>query len=277
MEKFSEWRDKGTGISPFMPLVSARGSRFLRLVADPVVASLKWALFVVFYLLAAVAPRPAVGVLLRLLGVSLDLAVEGVRRTNAAEIESHKPRPNEVVVANWLSPLDIFVLFANSDAKLHQLVVLVPKDGQVLQLTPWQFVHYTFGARIGTVVNEFAFEDKLVVLFPEGTPSNNAALLPFESVPSKLWNLKVPYKTVLLTWHPKRACLPIPYVSRSQYLFMLLAGESSRVKVKIVPGFRQYTVAGARQIFQDNGFPSVRLGVKEKAKFLEHYKAYRRH
>lgn len=279
MEKYSTWRDKGTGIAPFLPLSSPK-SPVSKYVTDPLLIAFKFPFFVLLYWFSVVAPKPCVNAIFRwLFGFSIDILVEGVRKLNKAEIAKASPHKNTMIIANYASPLDIFVIFlASKVSSLSSMVAIVPIDNALYILTPWQFALFCFlpiNQKCGTKLtsqNEHLLKNKVVVVFPEGTPSNNRALLSFSPAVEPLFALKgFSYQTTLLLWYPNSVSLPIPNVSLMQYVFRLFTLSSNPlVKVKIT-AHEQGSLKASKLAYQDNGMNFVDLGVPEKKKFFDYY------
>lgn len=281
MEKFSNWRDKGTGISPFMP-VEVPKLLLKKYVVDPLTLLVKLPVFLVLYAVATIAPKPAFKLIFSLLFRFDDLAllVEGVRRTKTAEIDQHRPSTNQVIVSNWVSPLDVFVIYLISTVgSLGDIDVLVPTKKGVYKLTPWQTVLLFFGGDIavgGTKVTDLAKSSgKLVILFAEGTATNNRAVLPFVQVPQTFTSLAhFSYAALVLKVYPNSLTLPIPHLTKWQYLSLLLTcPDRGFIKAKIVP-LQKLSVASLRLVYADNGLSTVELGPDQKEKFWEYYQSY---
>lgn len=281
MEKFSAWRDKGTGISPFMPvdLVKSPVKKYL---VDPVLLLVKVPLFFLLYIVASVVPKPAIKALLsHLFGFKdIDLLVEGVRRTKAADIDKNRPFVNQVVISNWVSPLDIFLVYSLSNvSSLGEIAVVVPKNGALYSVGAWQTISVFFDqdiSAVGEKIDTFSpLKGKLVVYFAEGTASNNRAVLPFAKHPSNLFDgPSFTYKLLVLKMYPNSLTLPIPYLSKWQYLTRLLTHLGKGfIKVKIVP-IEKVSANSIRLIYADNGLSTVELGVEQKEKFFEYYQSY---
>ncbi|GEQ69276.1 hypothetical protein JCM33374_g2947 [Metschnikowia sp. JCM 33374] len=288
MEKFSNWRDKGTGISPFLP-VDAKVSPVRKYAVNPALLAVKWPFFIALYLLASVAPKPATKLILKLLfSVSdIDLSVEGVRKSNTREIVKHKPSKGEIVVSNVVSPLDIFVIFIISTVtSLSSIAVVIPWKNDLYAFTAWHAVSVFFlplassviqGTRIeGNILDHESLKGKLVVVFAEGTASNNKAILPLQSQCSKVLSsgVSVPTKVTVLRYYPGTLTLPIPHMTQAQYVSkMLTLPTKAFVKVKIVP-LQNVTLKACEQAFVENGLNRVELGVEQKAEFFKYFQDY---
>lgn len=287
MEKFSNWRDKGTGISPFMPVDNPQ-QPLKKFLVNPVVVAVKLPLLYILYAFTLMAPKPVLLVILKqIFGVSdIDLLVEGVRKLKTAEIDRKRPGLNHLVVANFISPIDVLLLFVISAAtSINSVVILLPRDGKLHALSFWQFAKVPFlepGAPLnGAELADYAtLKNKFVILFPEGTSSNNKAVLPFDkSIDPKLLQLSgFSYLTIVLRVYPNLITLPVPNVTPFQYMCKLLTVGKVFVKAKIVPhlGLEPYSIKAAREVFPDNGLSLVGddMNVKEKTKFFAYYKGY---
>lgn len=287
MEKFSNWRDKGTGISPFMPQENVQ-TPLKKFLVNPILVACKLPILYLLYALLVIAPKPALQAILKhIFGVSdIDVLVEGVRKSKKAEIDSKRPSLNHLVVANFISPIDVLVLYAISVVKsINSVVVVIPKGTQLYALNFWQFAKVPFldleAELPGTQLTNFSgLKDKLVILFPEGTPSNNKAVLPFNKhIDSRLFELPgFNYLTVVLRVYPNFITLPVPHVTNFQYLCKLLTVGRVAIKAKIVPhiDLKPLSVKAAREVFPDNGLSLVGddLSLQEKLKFFTYYKGY---
>lgn len=274
MEKFSTWRDKGTGISPFMP-VESRVSSVKKYIVNPLILIFKLPLFFLFYSLVKVLPTLSLTILAKLIGLhEIDFLVEGFRKTNRGEIDRYRPNVGDVVVSNLVSPLDVFNIFlASKVTRLSKIsVVLATKDGLIMY-TPLQFVLLAFGDVAGVPIASIdeIEPSQLVILYPEGAFSNNKALLRFENVPAGTFGSQnFVYKACVVKLHPVTLTLPVPILSPFQYLYRLLTARQLHVKMRIVPLLNALEAAVKRG-FADNGLGSVDLGTKERDEF---YKAY---
>lgn len=276
MEKFSTWRDKGTGISPFMPAENVKGP-LQKYITGPLLLLVKLPAFFILYSLSLIAPKAVIRLLLSLFVSAIDVLVEGVRKLKSAEIDKFKPTINDCIVSNYVSPLDVLLLFSISTASLGQTVVVIPSNGELYSYSVWQFVLESFTTLINgqKLTNFDTLKDKLVLFFPEGTPLNNKAVLPFSKTPEKLFSMaNFNYKTVVLRVYPNSITLPVPYLSKFGYLLKTLGLARGFVKVKIVPATLKYTLAQAKLVFPENGLNFVDLGLDAKKRFFAYYSDY---
>lgn len=287
MEKFSNWRDKGTGISPFMPVENPQ-LPIKKYLFNPVIVAVKLPLLYILYAFTLVAPKPLFLFILRhIFGVSdIDLLVEGIRKLKTAEIDRRRPGSNHLVVANFISPIDVLILYVLSAvSSINSVVVLLPRGTKLHALDFWQFTKVPFlepdAPLPGEVLTDYAFlKDKLVILFPEGTPSNNKAVLPFSrSIDPKLLQLPgFSFLTIVLRVYPNLVTLPVPNVTGFQYLCKLLTVGKVFIKAKIVPHVELtvFSIKAAREVFPDNSLSLVGddMTVEQKTKFFSYYKGY---
>lgn len=283
MEKFSTWRDEGTGISPFMPPVTPK-SFISDNVLAPLFLILKVPFLIILGLASLVVPKPAIKLALSgFMGIGdIDLLVEGVRKTNTAEIEKNKPKQNEIVVVNLVSPIDVFVLFVISQVgSLSQIRVVVPDPSGLHVFSAWQYVTFMFrdlneSLSDSTKLKSYKeLDGKLVFLFPEGTSTNNKAVLTFGKVPDAFFLIPgFAYKTIVLRMYSNALTLPVPYITQFQYVKKLLSrSEKTFIKARVVPT-EKVLLSLSKAIFADNGLNTVGLGLGDKKEFYKYYKDY---
>lgn len=289
MEKFSSWRDKGTGISPFMPVplpLSQEKSAFKRtllLVVKVPLFIIKLPFFILFtlaYYITSLKPL-ANFVFFVLFGFkNIDFSVEGVKKSNIDVINKNKPSPNDIIVANYSSPIDglIYALVANT-YNWHNVKFLVPNQlGELFEYSLWSLVNHSFdNSVLGSKVESLSsYKNKVVFLLLEGTTSNNKALLPFVPL-SPNYNFDgFAVKTLVLKISPGYLTMPIP-VSKLGYLFELLTNLNkltlNYIKLKCYK-FDKFEVVELRKTFALNSLNSIdkNLNIAEKQKFVAYYK-----
>lgn len=287
MEKFSNWRDKGTGISPFMPVDNPQPP-IKKFLVNPFVVAFKIPALYILYAFTLIAPKPVFLIILKhIFGVSdIDLLVEGVRKAKTAEIDRKRPGLNHLVVANYVSPIDVLILYVISAVKsINSVVVVIPRGTKLYALNFWQFSQVPFlephAPLPGEVLQDYvSLKDKFVILFPEETPSNNKAVLPFNKTidPALLQLPGFSFLTIVLRVYPNLITLPVPNVTRFQYVCKLLTVGKVFVKAKIVPHVEltKFSLKAAREVFPDIGLSLVgdELNLAEKTKFFSYYKGY---
>lgn len=267
MEKFSTWRDKGTGIAPFMPTERRLGA------LDYVAAVAKLPVFALLWLGLWVFPGSAIAAMWWLAGGVVDFSVDSVRKNKIAEINRHRPGPGSVVVANFASPLDLVAIFLASTARIGQISVIVPRKGELYELSFWEALRVPFVDPAETGSLPFGrksadlahLANKLVVIFPEGTTSNGQGTLPFVEAPEKLQIPKASYSTLVLR-SPPAVAVPVPRSSWSYYCSVL--AERLVVRIKAYPS-EKLSGQSSRQIFLENGLSPTALSLGEKAEFWQ--------
>lgn len=192
MEKYTNFRDKGTGIAPFLPppgdntLFPASALPWNLLLLAVLLLKLALAL----PLLAAGLALPQAHTLaLRTLlwgRLRLDYQVAGVKRSALRRGgAAHQLQPGTLYAANFSSAL---LAVALPLLAARPVRFLVPDAGTYYALTPGQLAAYTMAgrsldpARFGTAVETVALGGSVVwVLLPEGTCSNGKSVLPFQT------------------------------------------------------------------------------------------------
>lgn len=243
MEKFSNWRDKGTGISPFMP--TPEQATLFMIVPKAIAFLMKMPIFVLALGVYFLLPFPAIGrfIIFVLFGFrNYDLTVDGVKKSRTDEINATKPTVGDFVVVNYQSPIDGLILAALSNANWSKIAILIPnKEGELYQYSIWGLIRYTLSTNIGVptstikIGNYSSLKDKLVFCFIEGTPSNNKSILPFMdsfvAIPKAAFN----FKTLILKIQPGYLTTPLPIVSKRRYFVRLLTNlsKNSSIRAKI--------------------------------------------
>lgn len=278
MEKFSTWRDKATGISPFMPLKQPPQPWFTKL-AKLIIFILRLPFFLLSVLIYSILPLNAINrfIILVLFGLKdLQVLVDGVKRSSAIGISMNLPKAGDVVFANYISPLDGFIFNLVSQAKI---VILIPDaSGKLYRYTPWSLFQYTFSLQHKgqPIDNIQQFKNSAVFVLLEGTSTNNKGLLPF----IKLSNYDFAgfsIKSMVMKINPGYYTLPIPYISKYWYLYMLLTNvqlANHYIKIKIYL-YQKFDSSQIRNSFEINQINPVNLSIEDKAKFLTYYNDFK--
>ncbi|KAG7879568.1 hypothetical protein KL938_003621 [Ogataea parapolymorpha] len=250
MEKFSDWRDKGTGISPFMPIPPAKRPVLVKYVLGPILALLKTVLSVFLFLLAAVCwPvgflfRPVIRLLLLVtFNVSeIEFLADGVKKSNTKLINSKRPDIGQLVFVNFSSPLDCLVLYLVSKSN-NCIFLTADSRGNLRKLNGFL---YTFSfalaepklsTQAADPVDLFKLKNNVVFVLAEGTTSNNRSVLAFP--PIELAAMQSAYKNTfqfkaisIKVLPPSLVTTPIPQ-SATSYLFSHLSHVKLDVKFKL--------------------------------------------
>ncbi|CAI5757622.1 unnamed protein product [Candida verbasci] len=283
MEKFSTWRDKGTGISPFIPTeIPTFGKKNTSVQTTISIISLlpifliKLPFLIFFTLTYSIT---GLNVLLKfiiqvLFGFNFDFSVDGVKRSQVAKLESYKPKVGNLIITNYATPLDgfIFKLFSGRD-----IVILVPdKSGDLYKYTPCQLWNFTFDSSIkGELVTELSkYKNSIVFLLVEGTSSNNKSILPFINLNPKYELDQFNIKSLIYKVSPNYFTMPIPYISKIKYLFELITNISKKqIKLKIY-NYEKLDFGKIKHSYELNSLNSVKLNIDDKEKFVDYYFNY---
>ena len=265
MEKFSTWRDKATGISPFMPQpfpISQKKpgktsktststsfnfkfnftngfNKFILIIIRLPIFILKFPLFAITSILYSIT---GLRFLLSftfyfLFGFQpIDFTVDGIKRSQVSKLEPFRPQRGDLIVTNYISPLDGFIMSLLT--KGSSVVILIPdKNGILYKYTPWTLVNHCFGQVQGEIVGSNDELSKLrkrnaIFLLLEGTTSNNTAILPFIKLDPKYKFEDFQIKTLVMKLFPQYYTLPISNVASLYYLFELLTDLTSTKSVR---------------------------------------------
>ncbi|KAK9462613.1 uncharacterized protein V1516DRAFT_670702 [Lipomyces oligophaga] len=257
MEKFSKWRDKGTGIAPFLPHPSSTFSSsssegsILRIITKAatlllVLCSLliKIPLLIIWMLIyfaligivrSWTVQRWCNRILLAILGLwNISMKFEGNRpavkapaRTKARRNLLCGPRPGDVVISNFISPLDPLVYMT-----LYNCYFLIPScDGSISHYSTSQCFKSALGlpsksSNSTMVLAEHASkakaQGKTVIFFVEGTTTNGRGFLhsPFQMIQNDLNGSLFPS---YLRYLPPDITTPIPPKTALHYLIRVMA------------------------------------------------------
>ncbi|CDK28137.1 unnamed protein product [Kuraishia capsulata CBS 1993] len=207
MEKFTNWRDAATGISPFMPIPNSNsGKGAVKYLLGPVrllafaVRGLFLVLLLALYILSVpVAPlqKLVLGLLLELVFgvIETEVQIDGIKRSNTKLTKVNRPNKRDLVIANLSSPLDPLALACISNSSISSCLFLIPDGaGDLRSYSVWGAFKFALSdpvtAHQGEIIHDVAkFKNKTLFVFPESTTSNNKAILPFNPKLGKLSDL----------------------------------------------------------------------------------------
>lgn len=194
MEKYSQFRDRGSGISPFMPNQSQVSS--IALVGNTILFLLRLPLFVLvggfFFLLLAHLPVPRfirqvyLWCLTTVSGIWWkDLQVDGVKRGHLSEQPGRTPQSGAIIAAQFTSPIDALYLgaifdpvFTRSYPGTAKVELISLRQAVLLALAPVR-VAPADPKKLTTLRKILADNPRRVVaVFPECTTTNGKGLLP---------------------------------------------------------------------------------------------------
>lgn len=247
MEKFSQYRDKGTGIAPYLPHPRSKAdgslpSTIFVLLQAPLAlaeAILKLPLLLCLLIIyGAVIQFVKVPVVRRAFFSALlyaggfwfwNVSAEAVRR---GKLDSAMPKAGDVVVSNYMSPIDGFVY-----ASIFDPVFVIPHASSRVYQTCGPFTVFwrallipgvvppTHGESLSKVVFEAASAGKPVLVFAEGTTSNGRGLLPLVNIDYSQLTQQTKIIPSALRIAPQYVTTPIP-TTLWTWLFRLLSNPT---------------------------------------------------
>jgi hypothetical protein len=249
MEKYSQFRDRGSGISPFIPH-STPVSKFTLLVHS-FIFLFRLPVFIfyvgVYFLLLTHFPLPVVFrklLLWGMLGIPgiwwVDLQLDGVKRGSLhQQPPSRVPHPGSVLAAQFTSPIDALYLAAIFDPvftvsypgtqKVQHISLL---RAILLALAPVQLTPPSPSRNLTTLRK--IMEDnphRIVVVFPESGTTNGKGLLPLSpSVLSAPATAKI--FPISLRYTPQDITTPVPGTYLN-FLWNLLSRPTHCIRVRI--------------------------------------------
>ncbi|KAE8356382.1 hypothetical protein BDV28DRAFT_127221 [Aspergillus coremiiformis] len=251
MEKFTQFRDRGSGIAPFLPIPTQPAGFQLPLRIFLFCFRLPLFIFVCvgYFLVLQWLPIGSLGKkasLWCILGVPsiwwIDLQVDGVRKGSlSTQHRARLPGPGSVIASSFTSPIDAVYLAAIFDPIF---TASYPTSRQVEQISLFQAIQRTFAtpqvnppptARLvdlATLVQKYP--GRPVVTFPECTPTNARGILaPSPSLLSVAPTTKI--FPVSLRYTPADVVTPLPgsYLS---FLWTLLSKPTHCIRVRIAEG-----------------------------------------
>ncbi|KAH8653184.1 hypothetical protein BGZ60DRAFT_496872 [Tricladium varicosporioides] len=248
MEKYSQFRDRGSGIAPFFPVSSTPAGIylpvhvFLFLVKLPflIAISTTYFLFLQWFPLGSLFKKAILWMILGIPGIWwIDLQIDGVKKGSLAKKhEGRVPEPGHVIASSFTSPIDSLYLAAIFDPIF---TISYPHTRQVQYISLFGAIFRALakpqeyppkGARmtdLRTLVAEHP--TRVIVVFPECTTTNGRGIMPFS--PSLL---TTPSQTkifpISLRYTPPDVTTPIP----GQYwafMWNLLSQPSHCIRVRI--------------------------------------------
>lgn len=195
MEKFTNWRDKGTGIAPFLPATTDKESIFFN---KSIVTNL---IFTLIFIIKCITLSPLIllsyivdlkQLLLTLFfgdRVKIDYQVNAVKRS---ELNKNPQRYNlkvgSIYVVNYSTALTGILLRYISNGPIRYLIA---DSNDIYELTLGQFINFTLkGLSLDITeytekkpieeINTMELKNYVWILFAEGTCSNGKSVLPFQ-------------------------------------------------------------------------------------------------
>ncbi|KAF2456584.1 hypothetical protein BDY21DRAFT_372650 [Lineolata rhizophorae] len=248
MEKYSQFRDRGSGIAPFFPVpTQPSGLRlplhvFLFCVRVPLVfAGLLFYVLVLTWLpIGNLLKKATLWFVLGVPGIWwVDLQLDGVRRGSLSRQPAHRlPSAGTIIASSFTSPLDALYLTAIFDPLLTasypstpQIEVLSLPRALLRALSP-----PLLAPPPGTKLTDLAallraHPDRAVVVFPECTTTNGRAILPFSpSLTRAPPGVKI--FPVSLRYSPPDITTPVP-ATYADFLWNLCSKPTHCIRVRI--------------------------------------------
>jgi len=252
MERYTQFRDRGSGISPFLPVPSPDNATYLLVRVFLFCMRLPFLLSIsiTYFLFLQWLP---LGVLLRkavlwaILGIPgiwwVDLQIDGVRRGSLGQNLSRLPQGGTVIAATSTSPLDALYLGAVFDGVF---TISYPGTRLVQQTSLLGAIFAAFsspskqppqGAQlqsIGEILERYPVRP--IVVFPECTTTNGRGILRLApsllSVPAgtKVFPVSLKYSAADIT-------TPIPD-SYIKFIWDLLSAPTHSLRVRIGEALR---------------------------------------
>ncbi|KAL9098468.1 MAG: hypothetical protein Q9163_005876 [Psora crenata] len=258
MEKYSQYRDRGSGIAPFLP-VSTQPSGiylpfhvFLFLIRLPILVSVTLSYFFVLQWLpiGSLGKKASLWLILGTPGVWwIDLQIDGVKKGSLAKHHKARlPQPGSIIASSYTSPLDALYLAAIFDPVFTASYSSTP---QVERISLFHAIIRSFqqpqvdppkNARLTdlrTLIRQHPCQ--AIVVFPECTTTNGRAILPFSpsllTAPpaAKIFPINLRYTEADIT-------TPIPgtYIS---FLWNLLSKPTHCIRVRIAESVHNQRMA----------------------------------
>lgn len=249
MEKFSQFRDRGSGVSPFLPSVTPRSvlsfplSCLLFALRLPLLLTIS----ITYFTLLQYLPLPSLfkkAVLWLMLGIPgiwwIDLRIDNVKKgsLSAPPNSTRVPAPGSIIASSSTSPIDALYLAAIFDPIF---TVSYPHTTQVQYISLLGAIFRALkapeqqpsaGAKLVSLDQLVRDHPKrIIVVFPECTTTNGQAILPLgpsllgASEPTRIFPINLRYSPADIT-------TPVPG-TYLQFLWALLGRSTHCIRVRI--------------------------------------------
>ncbi|KND87432.1 putative lysophosphatidic acid:oleoyl-CoA acyltransferase [Tolypocladium ophioglossoides CBS 100239] len=268
MEKYSQFRDRATGIAPFLPVstplsaVSMLAHGLIFVFRLPVFLTYALSYFVLFHYL----PLPVVARKIALWGMMsipgiwwVDLQLDGVKRGTLSEQPRERfPHPGSVIAANFTSPIDAVYLAAIFDPIF---TVSYPGTRKVQRVGLLAAVMMALGAvqtapppnaklvAVKDLLEEHP--DRVIAVFPECGTTNGKAILPFSPALVQC-PPNVHMFPVSIRYTPSDVTTPVPGLW-FKFLWNLLSRPTTCIRVRVAEGQMKTAAATTNGAMVTNG------------------------
>ncbi|KAJ6437678.1 vacuolar protein sorting protein [Purpureocillium lavendulum] len=251
MEKYSQFRDRATGIAPFLPVstplsvVSTLTHGLLFLFRLPFFLTYAASYFVLFHYLPlpVIARKVALWGLMAIPGIWwVDLQLDGVKRGTLSEQPRERvPHPGSIIAANFTSPVDAIYLAAIFDPVF---TVSYPDTRKLQRVSLFGAVAMALGpvrtapppnatlVDIKDILRDFP--DRVIAVFPECGTTNGKAILPLSPAIVDC-PPQVHIFPVSIRYTPSDVTTPVPG-QWFKFLWNLLSRPTTCIRVRIAEG-----------------------------------------
>lgn len=227
MEKYSKFRDEATGIPPFAPAVkhSTRANNFFNaartvysVITVPLAMLSLWLYFAFFKkILPEICTEWAMTwiLLIPLRIFDVKLTYEGEQKASVRKTTITKAQPGDVILSNFVSPLDAFVYRSFRDT----VFAFPTPDGQFEERTSAQAMRHALSVSdryanrqsLADIARHAASRGAVVVVFVEGTTSNGRGLLTLKGLDYKdISTVDGNVFASVIKYSPQYAASPLP-------------------------------------------------------------------
>ncbi|ETN43007.1 uncharacterized protein HMPREF1541_02165 [Cyphellophora europaea CBS 101466] len=249
MEKFSQFRDKGSGIAPFLPIppepkgVALPFHIFLYVCRVPLLLFFCIAYFAFFQFLpfGVLGRKASLWCILGIPGIWwIDLQIDGVKKGSLAQHSARLPKAGSIIASTYNSPIDALYLAAIFDPIF---AASYPNTRLVQPLTLFQATIRAFSSPSSQVqappnaklvdVSTYLAQNpnRVMVLFPECTTSNGRGTLPLS--PCLLAaSSRTKVHPVHLRYTPADITTPIPH-AYGTFLWNLCSRPTHCIRIRI--------------------------------------------
>ncbi|CEL04787.1 hypothetical protein ASPCAL05913 [Aspergillus calidoustus] len=249
MEKFSQFRDRGSGIAPFLPLppqpvsgcfpLPIRLSLFFFRLPFFIFTCVSYFLVLQWLPIGSLGKKAALWCILGIPSIWwVDLQVDGVRKGYLSKQQSRLPGPGSVIAASFTSPIDALYLAVIFDPIF---TASYPNTREVEHISLLTAILRAFSSPklsppSGTKTTTLSalarkYSTRPIVVFAECTTTNGRGILPLSpSLASVAPNGKI--FPVSLRYSPEDVVTPLPgsYLS---FLWALLSRPTHYIRVRI--------------------------------------------
>merc|ERR1711964_737402 len=196
MEKYSQFRDRGSGIAPFFPVSSTHTGIyfpvyvFLFLFKLPffITVATTYFIFLQRFPLGSLFKKAILWMILGIPGIWwIDLQIDGVKKGSLAKKHQGRvPQPSDIIASSFTSPIDSLYLAAIFDPIFTvsyphtRQVQYISLFGAILRALSQPQEYPPKGAKMTDLKTLVAEHPKrVIVVFPECTTTNGKGILPF--------------------------------------------------------------------------------------------------